>query len=251
MLAAGSSLPALLVVAGWMVLRGADRGAFARRSRAAGARLAVVFLLPLALVVGSWTARNAHVFGTPVLVSTNGGYNFWLGNYPGVTAGTGNARLSDAMEAEAAAVWATPGSEQTRDRAFWDLGRRHVAEDVPRFVRLSLAKAGLFWSVVAEPLTADRPRLPIEALASWLSYGLLLPFALGWLLATLRRDPLAGLVLALAVVYTAVHAVVLAKVRFRLPIDVLVIVYGCGGLVAAWDLVTARRPDAAGRDRGR
>ena len=61
----------------------------------------------------------------------------------------------------------------------------------------------------------------------------------------------AGLVLALAVVYTAVHAVVLAKVRFRLPIDVLVIVYGCGGLVAAWDLVTARRPDAAGRDRGR
>jgi 4-amino-4-deoxy-L-arabinose transferase-like glycosyltransferase len=236
-LTAGSSLPALLVCAGWLAWR-------ARRDRAT-VRLLAAFLLPMLLVAGSWTARNLRAFGTPVLVSTNGGYNFWLGNYPGVEAGTGNDFVSAAMEDEARAVWFSAGNEATRDAEFWRLGMGHVRADVPAFLGLTARKALHFWAVTTEPLTRARPRLPIEALASWLSYGLLLPLACAWLLRSLRRDPFAVLALGLAIVYTLVHAVVLSKVRFRLPLDTLVIVYGAGGLVALWDIVRVRRGSAA------
>jgi hypothetical protein len=40
-------------------------------------------------------------------------------------------------------------------------------------------------------------------------------------------------VLLLFLVYTMVHAVILSKVRFRLPLDTFVIIYGSGGIVAA------------------
>ncbi len=245
-LTAGSMLPLVATIAVWMAWRGADAeprpGVAARppRSRAAGAALALAFALPAVLVVGAWTARNVHAFGRPVLVSTNGGYNFWLGNYPGVTAETGNGFLSQAMEDEANAVWATVGNEATREAQFWSLGRRHVSEDVPRFVALTAAKAALFWSVTTETVTKDRPRLPLETVASWLSYGLLLPLALVGLARARRRDPFAVLALALAVVMTLVHAVVLAKVRFRLPLDSLVIVYGAGGAIALLDRLRGR-----------
>jgi 4-amino-4-deoxy-L-arabinose transferase-like glycosyltransferase len=236
-LTAASSLPALLACAAWT---GAQVACPDRTVRVPGLRIAAVFLLPLTLVVGLWTARNERVFHAPVLVSTNGGYNFWLGNYPGVRAETGNGPETPAMAAEADAIWASPGTEQTRDAAFWRTGAAHVRADVPAFLRLSAAKALHFWSVVPTTVTAARPRAPIEALASWLSYGLLLPFAIAWLLRTLPRDPVARLVLLLALVYTAEHALVLSKVRFRLPLDLFVIVYGCGGLVAAWDAARGR-----------
>lgn len=245
-LTAASALPAMLACAAWLAWQARRAPASARPSSGGGLRLAVAFLLPLALVVAPWTLRNARIFGTPVLVSTNGGYNFWLGNHPGVDAATGNEFVSGAMGAEADSVWSTPGTEQTRDAEFWRRGEGYVAADPARFLGLSARKALHFWAVTAEPMTAARPRVPLEALVSWLSYGLLLPFAVGWLLRSLRREPFAVLALVLAVVYTAVHAVVLAKVRFRLPLDTLVILYGAGGLVACWDLVRPRGITRAG-----
>jgi hypothetical protein len=237
-LTAASSLAAMLVCAAWLAWAARSPS---RRAGAGAPALVAAFLLPLAIVVGAWTARNEHAFGVPVLVSTNGGYNFWLGNYPGVTAGTGNGDESPAMRAEAESVWVQPGTEATRDRQLWALGKAHVRADVPRFVTLSASKALHLWSVVTETVTTKRPRLAFESLASWLSYGLLLPFALAWLLASLRRESFAVLALLLAITYTAVHAVVLSKTRFRLPLDTLVIVYGAGGLIAAYDAIRPRR----------
>jgi hypothetical protein len=52
-----------------------------------------------------------------------------------------------------------------------------------------------------------------------------------WLLWTLRRNRLSVLVPFMALVYTAVHAVVIAKTRYRLPLDVFVIICGTGGVV--------------------
>jgi 4-amino-4-deoxy-L-arabinose transferase-like glycosyltransferase len=46
----------------------------------------VALVVAVAFLVGiPWTMRNSIVFDTPVLVSTNGGVNFWIGNGPGAT----------------------------------------------------------------------------------------------------------------------------------------------------------------------
>lgn len=247
LLTAGTALPAVLLAAAYLAWPAAP-APVARARAAGGLRLAAALLLPVALVAGLWTARNTRAFGVPVLVSTNAGYNAWLGNYPGVRPETGNAHFSDAMDAEADSVWALPGNEATRDRVFWRLARAHAAEDRARWAALTAGKARLFWSVVPEPPTHAAARSRLEAPASWLSYGLLLPFAAYALARALRRDRFAWFALLLALAYTAEHALTLAKVRFRLPLDTLVIAYGAAGLVAAWDALRQRgRADARGR----
>ena len=235
-LVAASALPAFLLFALWMAW---NRGGTARRHGSRSTRLALACLLPLVVIVGAWTVRNQRAFGHPVLVSTNGGYNLWLGNHPGVKASTGNrAEVPGADEVpgmveEAARFWALPGNEATRDSAFTRRALEYIAADVPRFLRLSLSKSLELWALYPRPMTEDRPRLGLENLASLLSYGLLLPFALVWLFVSLPRSRVALLVLLLFLVYSLVHAVILSKVRFRLPLDSFVIIYGCGGIVAA------------------
>jgi hypothetical protein len=176
-----------------------------------------------------------------VLVSTNGGYNLWLGNHPGVKASTGNRTEVPGMEEEALRSWSLPGNEATRDSAFTHEALDYIAADIPRFLRLSLSKSLELWALYRKPMTEDRPHLGLEKLASLLSYGLLLPFALVWLLVSLPRNRVAVLVLLLFLVYSLVHAVILSKVRFRLPLDSFVIIYGSGGIVAAVRALGGRR----------
>jgi 4-amino-4-deoxy-L-arabinose transferase-like glycosyltransferase len=229
-LVAGSALPAFLLFALWIAW---NRDGAIRHKRSRSLRLALVCLLPIVLILGAWVVRNQRVFGHPVLISTNGGYNFWLGNHPGVKASTGNRSGMLGIDQEATRVWSLPGNEATRDSAFIRQALVYIRADVPRFLRLSLSKSLELWALYQRPMTEDRPHLGLEMLASLLSYGLLLPFALAWLFVSLRRSRATVLVLLLFLVYTLVHAVILSKVRFRLPLDSFVIIYGSGGIVAA------------------
>jgi hypothetical protein len=262
-LVAGSGLPMFLLLALWMawyregLAGGAGGRPPGRDRRGAGARgaprqgaggttspaprphrmrgvwLALTCLLPFVVIIGAWTVRNQRAFGHPVLVSTNYGYNLWLGNHPGVRASTGNRPEVPAMEQEALRLWATPGTEASRDSAFSRRALQYIAADVPRFLRLSLSKALELWALYPRPLTEDRPRLSLEKLASLLSYGLLLPFALVWLFISLPKSRVAVLILLLFLTYTIVHAVIISKVRFRLPLDSFVIICGSGGVMAS------------------
>ena len=99
-----------------------------------------------------------------------------------------------------------------------------------------------------EPMTENRPRMRLEKLASILSYGVLLPFALAWLFLTLRRNRISALILILFLSFTLVHAVSLSKVRYRLPLDSFVIIYGVGGAIAL--LRTLARRAARSRPAG-
>ena len=243
-LVASSALPAFLLFALWMAW---NRDGTPSRSRSRSIRLALTCLLPIVVIVGAWMVRNQRVFGRPVLVSTNGGYNLWLGNHPGVKASMGNRAETPGtnevpgMQAEAARIWSLSGNEATRDSAFTRLALEYIAADVPRFLRLSLSKSLELWALYPQPMNEDRPRLGIEKLASLLSYGLLLPFALVWLFVSLPRSRVAVLVLLLFLAYSLVHAVILSKVRFRLPLDTFVIIYGCGGIVAAVRALSRRQ----------
>jgi 4-amino-4-deoxy-L-arabinose transferase-like glycosyltransferase len=45
----------------------------------------LVFVLPLAAIISAWTLRNIQAMGAPILISTNGGVNFYIGNHQGAT----------------------------------------------------------------------------------------------------------------------------------------------------------------------
>lgn len=254
-LTAASVLPALLLGALWMAwvrARAGDDGASrldpalttgAPGITAAGntaaarmrprlwpaARLAILFLLPLLLIAGAWAARNQQAFGRPVLVSLNGGSNFWLGNYPGVTAATGN-RWTPEMRAAWSALRDRYPDEAERDQAFYRQGIEFVQADPARFIWLSLSKAVYLWHLWPQPMTDQGHPEALVILGSVLSYGVLLLPALIGLGRALSRRREAWLVLLFCLSYSAVHALYISKVRFRLPLDTFVIVYAVVGL---------------------
>ncbi len=51
------------------------------------ASMGTVAALCMGLLISPWTMRNADVVGGPVLISTNGGTNLWMGNNPESTGG--------------------------------------------------------------------------------------------------------------------------------------------------------------------
>ncbi|MCK4305188.1 MAG: glycosyltransferase family 39 protein [Candidatus Eisenbacteria sp.] len=236
-LAVAAVLPALLLTSLWIFWEAARKRApeAARpgspRCWGRGVKLALLFLAPLVLMVGTWTWRNTQAFGRPVLVSNNGGYNFWMGNYPSVTASTGG-RWMPGMAEEYNDIHRRYQNEAEVDRALLERGLEHAMADPGRFAGLTIAKAFNLWRLYPQPMTHERPHQGVERIASILSYGLLLPFALIWLLRSLRRSPPARLVLLLWLSFSFVYAFFISKVRFRIPLDTFIILYASGGLIA-------------------
>lgn len=69
-------LPAVLV---WCRLVGPETP---RRRPVAVLLEGVAVVAVMAVLIAPWTLRNARAFGRPVLISTNGGPNLWMGNNP-------------------------------------------------------------------------------------------------------------------------------------------------------------------------
>jgi hypothetical protein len=245
-LVAPSALPAFLLAALWLAwpmqgrqdspLAGGQEDSAGQARRPRGRLLAVLFLIPLVLIIGAWSARNYRALGKPVAISTNGGFNFWLGNHPGVTATTGN-RMTASMRRELGAVYGRHKNEADRDSVLYAKAREYIGADPGRFVRLSFEKALNLWRLYPSPATEVRPAGGMERLLSLLSYGLLLPFGVFWLLRRLKDSDGARLVLLLFIGFTVVHALFISKVRFRIPIDPYLIVYASAALLAVADLV--------------
>src|SRR5215475_11167576 len=196
----------VLAVAGWLALR--------RESRPAARRVVPLLLIATAVLPGAWCVRNALQLHAFVPVSTNNGINLVLGNSEGVTAGGGRVGDIERYEREAAA---------------------HV---------LYAEKVANNFSFRNELATSGQ-RSPVQDMVSAVSYyPLLALFALRLLLA--RRWKLTGLeklLVALVLGNVLLLAVFYTRLRFRVPLDGLMLVTSAAMLA---ELLTGHRPGSQG-----
>lgn len=188
-----------------------------RATLRAGAKAAVTLAVILALVA-PWTWRNYRTFGEPVLVSTNFGANFWMGNNPEST--------GDYMELP---PWVAGMNEVERSDALLDIAKAHVREDPGAFLRRTGEKALLLHARETIGVAWNQPSIEAR-----LGPGALLPLKLvltGYWFLVLGLA-LAGFALALhrsglrAVFhpafagwsyFTAIHAIIIAGDRYHMP----------------------------------
>ena len=181
--------------------------------------LYAVVLIAMGLTLSPWVARNWTVLGHPVVVSTNGGVNMWIGNNPRATGkyetlpGTG--------------LRGTGLGEVERDRAGYREAAAFIREHPGRYLWLSLRRVGhLFargWDGVYENLRGVEPpvsttsRVMLYGLAQ-VHYGLLMLAALAGMawLGGLRGG--GGLLLTVALYWLAVHMAIMAEPRYRFPL---------------------------------
>jgi hypothetical protein len=201
------------------------------RACVAGA-VVVVCIIP-------WTIRNYMAFGQVVLLNTNAGFAFFWGNHP--IHGTHFIPLLPAAGPSYGAL--IPNelrtlNEAAMDRALLRRGLDFVRKDPARYARLSASRFAeylKFWPEEASSAASNYART--------LSFGVCLPFFIsGVLLAVFHhaaggypRDPFGiALPIAVATVYSAFYLLTWTLVRYRLPVDALLMPF------AGWSMVSLR-----------
>ena len=206
----------LLLLVPWGLARAVRTGAWQRTLVGV-----VVAALVMAAIVAPWTLRNHRVFGTTVIVSTNGGTNLWMGNHPG-TDGRYHPIPRDAVRLK---------PQHERDVELGRRARAFIADDPIGFVFRSVRKAvllhdretiGVNWN--AEGLT-ERFGLavihPLRVLSTGYWWGVL-ALALAGLAILVRREGIWRVALHPAVLtwayFAAVHGVMVIQDRYHFPV---------------------------------
>jgi hypothetical protein len=222
----------------WLWLNVRNQGATSweqgvRWSAIKGLSIATLILF---LLIIPWTIRNYRAFGTFVLLNTNAGFAFFWGNHPiygthfiPLLPSNGPNSYYELIPKELLSL-----NEAKLDKALLAKGIQFVVEDPSRFFRLSLSRIPVFfqfWPTPGSGLLSNISRVA--------SFGICLPFMLYGLWLSLTRvwrsentGERSAIVLLLLFVcfYSAIHLLSWALIRYRLPIDAILLIFAALGI---------------------
>jgi hypothetical protein len=192
---------------------------------------ALVLVVVSAVFPLLWTARNYHTFHTLIPVSTNNGINLLLGNSEHAGPRTGvNVDLSSYTHE----IDRRHLDEVAADRYMRSAAEHWITTHPVRAGRLFVEKTVNYFAPY-DQLGTNSESSGLEQLLAVLTYGpLLLLFVLR--LVWWRRYPpnhVERLLILLYLVFAPVEAIFFTRVRFRYPLDPLLLIV-VAGLVAAW-----------------
>jgi 4-amino-4-deoxy-L-arabinose transferase-like glycosyltransferase len=196
------------------------------------------------LMIVPFTIYNYVRFERFVLLNTNAGYAFFWGNHP-------------IHETHFVPIFPTDTytrlipselrglDEAALDQALLKIGLGYIIDDPGRYILLSLSRIPvyfMFWPSSASGLVSNIARVA--------GFGLLLPLMLyGLVVAWIQRPkPFARLLssplfllLLFIVLYTLIHILSWSLVRYRLPVDAILVVFAGLGVVDLWQRIKLRR----------
>jgi len=209
--------PVLFLWLFWRSLRRKKSAAFKMIGVLSGATLILIAaILP-------WTWRNYQVFNRFVLLNTNAGYAFFWGNHPihgynfiSILPADGPS-YQDLIPPELRSL-----DEAALDQALLKRGLAFIQADPLRYLILSGSRIKdyfKFWPAGKSSLVSNISRV--------FSFALLLPFMIYGLIiglpGVIKSKTL--LLYLFIITYTGVHLLTWALIRYRLPVDALLIIF--------------------------
>jgi len=191
--------------------------------------LGLVGLILVAFVV-PWTIRNYIVYDEFLLLNSNAGFAMYSAQHP--MHGTTFSEFAAAPLPDGS--WGQ--SEPALDRALMVQGIQFILDDPGRYLLLSLSRIRAFFEFWP---TSDTTLL--HNIGRTGSFGLFLPFMVYGLILAIRRPRFVQrnvLLFLFAGTYTLMHILTWAMVRYRLPVDAVMIPLAA---LALMDLVQRAR----------
>jgi len=195
-----------------------------------------------AVVLAPWMLYNAGRFEKPVLVSTNDGLTLLGANcdtqYDGPDPGLWGIECVGGAFSE---------EQQRRDQSEVNADQRHLAVeyakdnlgDLPRVAGIRVARTwSLYDPASMVVFTENEGREPPVAWAGFVTWWLLVPFAVGGAVLLRQRGRTIWPLLAPVLVVTVISAAFYGLIRFRVPAEVSLVVLAA---VAAAELQARRR----------
>ena len=218
-------------------------------------RPAAMFALGTALAIAPVTLRNLAVSGEPILISSHGGLNFFIGNGPEARGtyrfldGITPAIAGQAADARKVAEAAEGRSLSVREVSayFTRLALSWMRQHPGDATRLFLRKLALVFNAAEVPLNfsydwyarEESSALRFMVVGAWL----LVPLGLLGLIWRLAREPQASFAvwLTFVPVYAFSVALFFVSSRYRLPLFVPLAIGAGGALGFAGEAAAARR----------
>ncbi len=226
-------IPLLFVWLLWVFLRSTKRGSSTHIAFTELLRGGLICAAVLILLIAPVTVYNYNQFGQFVLLNTNAGFAFFWGNHP-VYGDRFVPILTPKMGGYQALIPQELRNlnEAALDHALLKLGVGFITSDPLRFVKLSITRIPayfMFWPSAASSLPSNLTRV--------LSFGLAVPFIiLGiaiWIQDVHKKHIWAApgvLLLLFMAVYSAIHLLSWALIRYRLPVDAVGLIFAARGL---------------------
>lgn len=206
-------------IGGWILL---DKGTKGGRN----VRSLAVFLFAMAIIIAPVTLRNYIVGGDLVLITSNGGVNFFIGNsqnsdgwfhYPPPYQEI-NKRISsqNLKPSQVSRLW-------------FHEAVRSIGQDPMGYFGLMLRKLSLFWGRWEVPNNIDYLLIKRHSSimrAPLLEFGLLAPLGLTGALLSINRKGKAFLLHLFVLVYSLSVVAFFVVGRFRLPVVPFLLVFG-------------------------
>lgn len=222
------------ILFGWLLWQ-----SYRDQTRAVGRMMGTLLVATAVLVLAivPWTIRNYRAFDRFVLLNTNAGFAFFWGNHP-----IHGYDFIAILPADGPSYQALipPDllvlNEAELDQALLKRGLSFIRADPARYLILSFSRIKdyfKFWPSAESSFISNVSRLG--------SFGLLLPFMIYGLWQGRRHWPLASLLYLFILVYTLIHLLSWALIRYRLPVDAVLILFGGLALVDIQARLTQRQ----------
>lgn len=209
---------------------------------AAGAHWRRVFIVLLAAsclysaFMSPWWIRNASLLGTFIPFTTSNAHNLYLGNNPR-NPGGGIDWSSDVEPDLVAKILALP-NELERQRAFSKAATDYIKNNPMAFLQAAEKKFVRFWNIVPNAREFNSGLYSIVIAAS---FGPILALALICAVRHWRQWRLLAPLYLIVGYFTVVHVIIIASLRYRLPIEPILILLAAEPLAA---LIERVRPGA-------
>lgn len=205
----------------------------ALRGLLAGSVLSMVVVLGL---IAPWTVRNYRAFGTFVPLNTNSGYAFFWGNHTiygthfvGILPEDGPS-YQDLIPVELRHL-----NEAELDRALLREGVKLVFDDPVRYLLLSMSRTReyfKFWPSEESSTVSNIARVGSFGLfLPLILYGLGVSVVIAWRSTSFYRRAAIVLLGLFCIVYTMLHLLTWALIRYRLPVDAVFLIFAAVGVI--------------------
>jgi hypothetical protein len=198
----------------------------------------LVATVVLLVAISPWTVRNYMAFNRFVLLNTNAGFAFYWSNHP-IHGQNFPADLPDwSSYVELIPPDLLSLNEAELDQALLKQGLGFIQDDPQRYLMLSISRINdyfMFWPTSESGLVSNVSRV--------FSFGLLWPLMAYGLISQGRRSILSELFILylFIIIYTAIHLLSWALIRYRLPIDAVLIIFASTTLVEMQMKLTQRK----------
>lgn len=197
-----------------------------RRYRLTAGFVAVALVLP-----GAWLVRNSLAFGEPTyLVATTGGSNLWIGNHPGASGSQKSFEISPEIDAQLDALPPTGDHELRAQAIFREAAIENMTGDPLGTIARDIKKLGLLLGADIHDARSLNPGY----LLAWGGVAVLGAVGLvqWWQRAQHNRSS-RFLIAGFLLFSVAVPVIFFALARYKLPIEVMLLVFA-GGWLASW-----------------